>query len=85
MMHHKYMVCDNVWTTIGTTNFDNRSFALNDENNLCVMDRAFAGQWAQVFFKDLADCDRVELQEWRDRGVLNKLKEMLSSILRSQV
>jgi cardiolipin synthase len=85
MMHHKYMVCDNVWTTIGTSNFDNRSFALNDENNLCVMDRAFAGQWAQVFFKDLADCDRVELQEWRDRGVLNKLKEMLSSILRSQV
>jgi cardiolipin synthase len=85
MLHHKYMVCDNVWATIGTSNFDNRSFALNDENNLCVLDRAFASQWAQIFFKDLNDCDRVELHEWRDRGVSRKLKEMLSSLLRSQV
>ena len=39
MLHHKTMVVDGVWATVGTTNFDNRSFAHNEENNVCVYDR----------------------------------------------
>jgi cardiolipin synthase len=85
MLHHKYMVCDGVWTTVGTTNFDNRSFALNDESNLCIYDAAFAAQWSQIFFNDLAGCDRVELEQWRDRGLKIKAEEFLASLLRSQV
>ena len=42
MLHHKTMVVDEVWATIGTTNFDNRSFAHNEENNVCVYDRKLA-------------------------------------------
>jgi cardiolipin synthase len=85
MLHHKYMVCDGLWSTVGTTNFDNHSFALNDENNLCVYDRAFAGQWEQVFMTDLSGCHLVTLEEWRDRGITVKLAELASSLLRDQV
>jgi cardiolipin synthase len=84
MMHHKYMVCDDVWSTIGTANFDNRSFALNDENNACVYDPAFAAQWKQVFFNDLAACDRVDLEKWRDRGLATRVKEFFVSFLKDQ-
>ena len=43
MLHHKTMVVDGVWATIGTTNFDNRSFAHNEENNVCVYDAGWRG------------------------------------------
>src|SRR5215213_3989165 len=49
MLHHKYMVCDGVWTTVGTTNFDNRSFGLNDEHNLCAYDAQLAQQFERIF------------------------------------
>ena len=48
MLRHKFMVCDGVWSTVGTTSFDNRSFGLNDENNVCVYDRDFAAQWGRL-------------------------------------
>jgi cardiolipin synthase len=85
MLHQKYMVCDGVWSTVGTTNFDDRSFALNDENNVNVYDRAFAAQWEEIFRRDLANCDRVELNQWRNRGLLIKTREWLFSLLQRQV
>jgi cardiolipin synthase A/B len=85
MRRHKYMVCDGVWSTVGTTSFDNRSLGLNDESNVCVYDRDFAAQWAKIFADDLASCRRVTLEEWRGRGAMTKLREMISSLLRDQV
>ena len=85
MMHHKYMVCDGVWSTVGTTNFDNRSFALNDENNVCVYDQPFASHWSQMFVVDMDACDLVDLETWKNRGITRKLSELLASFLRDQV
>lgn len=85
MLHHKFMVCDGVWSTVGATSFDNRSFGLNDENNVCVYDRDFAAQWAKIFSDDPAACRRVTLDEWRGRGVMARLHEMIASLLRNQV
>lgn len=85
MLHHKYMVCDGVWSTVGTTSFDNRSLGLNDESNACVYDRDFAAQWVKIFADDQASCRRVTLEEWRGRGVMTKLREMVASLLRDQV
>jgi cardiolipin synthase len=84
MLHHKYMVYDDVWSTVGTSNFDNRSFALNDENNACVYDAGFAAQWKQIFLNDLAGCDRVEMEKWRNRGISTKIKEFFVSFLKDQ-
>ena len=85
MLHHKYMVCDGVWTTVGTTNFDNRSFGLNDEHNLCAYDTKLAQQFERIFADDLAACDRVELQAWLKRGPAAKASERLASLLKEQI
>jgi hypothetical protein len=65
--------------------FINRSFGLNDENNVCVYDRDFAAQWAKIFADDLASRGRATLEEWRGRGTLTKLREMIASLPRNQV
>jgi cardiolipin synthase A/B len=85
MLHQKYMVCDGLWTTVGTTNFDNRSFALNDENNVCVYDAGFAAQFEEIFRKDLGRSRRVTLDGWRARGLWQKTTELFASLLRDQV
>lgn len=53
MMHAKSMVIDGEWSTVGSLNFDNHSLALNDESNLVVLDRAFAGLMDSVFLEDV--------------------------------
>lgn len=68
MLHQKTMVVDGVWSTIGTTNFDNRSFALNEESNISVHNRALAKELEDIFFKDLPACEQVTLASWSHRG-----------------
>ena len=85
MLHQKYMVCDGIWSTVGTSNFDSRSFALNDENNVCVYDRDFAAKWEEIFQRDLSACQRITLEAWRNRGLTTRLSEWLFFLLRSQV
>ena len=85
MLHHKYMTCDGVWTTVGTTNFDNRSFGLNDEHNLCAYDPQLAQQFERIFAQDLPACDRVDLQAWLNRGATAKAAERLASLLKEQI
>ncbi|MEO8071146.1 MAG: phosphatidylserine/phosphatidylglycerophosphate/cardiolipin synthase family protein [Acidobacteriota bacterium] len=85
MLHQKTMVIDGVWVTIGTTNFDNRSFAHNEESNVCVFDRALAQRMEALFTIDLDGCDRVTLAQWRARGLFVKASEILASFLEAQV
>ncbi|MBI4636723.1 MAG: cardiolipin synthase B [Candidatus Rokubacteria bacterium] len=82
LLHAKTMVIDGVWATIGSTNLDNRSFALNDEVNLVVYDDAVAGRLEAIFFDDLAHAKKVEYRGWRGRGVLDRLLEKLALPLR---
>ncbi len=85
MLHHKTMVVDNIWATVGTTNFDNRSFAHNEETNVCVYDREVARVLRQVFMADLEACARVELLTWRRRGLWAKTQEVIASVLQEQI
>ena len=48
MIHAKVLVVNRLWCVVGTTNFDNRSFGLNDEVNLAIMDRGLAGAWKKT-------------------------------------
>ena len=68
MLHQKTMVVDELWGTIGTTNFDNRSFAHNEENNVCVYDREWARELHRIFLRDLDGCDRITLASWERRS-----------------
>jgi cardiolipin synthase len=85
MLHQKTMVIDGVWGTVGTTNFDSRSFAQNEENNVCFYDATLAGRLEEMFRADLRYCERVTLQAWRNRGVLAKTGQFLVSLLQEQV
>jgi cardiolipin synthase len=85
MFHCKVMVIDESWVSVGSTNFDNRSFRLNDEANLNAIDREFAEQQSQVFEADKKLARQVTLAEWEGRPWQEKLVETLAGLFRSQV
>src|SRR5205814_232514 len=85
MLHHKTMVVDGVWCTIGTTNFDNRSFSHNEESNVCIYDRAIAGRLQQAFAADTNECERLTFEMWRKRGMWRRAQEIVASLLQDQV
>jgi cardiolipin synthase len=85
MIHAKTMIVDNLWGVVGSTNFDNRSFGLNDENNLCAYDSRLAQEFERIFKRDLADCDCVSFDSWRKRGAWAKTVERLASLLKEQI
>jgi cardiolipin synthase len=75
MYHCKVMIVDQLMTSVGSTNFDMRSFRLNDEANLNVYDAAFAARQTRVFQADLTQSRRVTLQSWQERPLVDKLHE----------
>jgi cardiolipin synthase A/B len=85
MYHCKVMIIDRLMVSVGSTNFDNRSFRLNDEANLNIYDAAFSERQTQVFEEDLTRARRVSLQEWENRPLKEKLSERLALLLGSQI
>ena len=85
MYHCKAMIVDGLWTTVGSTNFDPRSFSLNDEANVNYYDRDFALRQIEIFREDLARSRQVTFQEWKDRPLVEKIWEHAASLLGSQL
>lgn len=85
MMHAKTMVVDGYWSTIGSSNFDDRSFRLNDEVNVNVYDDEIARQMEAMFFHDLAQSTEITLRHWFHRPRLARLKEKLADLLKPQL
>ncbi len=79
MLHSKTIVADDLWTTIGTMNFDNRSLAFNEESNLIVQDSAVAAIMRRQFEDDLRFSKEIVLREFSERSVFTKLLERLAS------
>ncbi|SHI97151.1 cardiolipin synthase [Pseudozobellia thermophila] len=79
-VHAKTMVVDDRFASVGTANLDYRSFALNFEINALIYDEACNRRMADIFRADLDDCDRVEPERWKNRGVRRKLKESFSRL-----
>jgi cardiolipin synthase len=85
MFHCKVLVVDGIWTSVGSTNFDNRSFRLNDEANLNVYSRAFAERQLALFNDDLKRSRRITFEEWEQRPWMEKLQERIESLVDSQL
>ena len=81
----KVMVVDELWVSVGSTNFDNRSFRLNDEANLNIHDATFAARQAEIFRNDLSRAREVTLEAWRRRPWREKATEWAAGLLRSQL
>ncbi len=67
MIHQKLMIVDGRWVVLGTTNFDNRSFEHNEEDDLVMDSQAMAGDFARLFQGDVDESREVTLEEWQGR------------------
>jgi cardiolipin synthase A/B len=76
---------DGIWATVGSTNLDRRSFALNEELNVVVYDGDVARRLEDVFEQDLASSRPVTYREWRRRSLASRFLELLSLPLREQM
>lgn len=85
MFHCKVMIVDDVWVSVGSTNFDSRSFRLNDEANLNIYDHAFAQRQIEIFEDDLKNTRQITYAEWKNRPWSEKLLEHTIALLRSQM
>ena len=85
LMHAKTIVVDGVWATIGSTNFDNRSFALNQEINLTVYDRGIAQRMEQIFADDLKYSEPITYEKWHSRSLYERVMEMFAFPIKEQL
>lgn len=85
MYHCKVMIVDKIMVSVGSTNFDTRSFRLNDEANLNIYDGAMATKQTAIFEDDLKRSRRVTFEEWKNRPMKEKAKDWMASALRSQL
>jgi cardiolipin synthase len=84
MIHAKTLMIDGLWSVVGTTNFDNRSFGLNDEINLAARDEKLTARIAKDFAADLAESREVSYEEWRHRSIFERAHEVLGWVLERQ-
>jgi cardiolipin synthase A/B len=84
MIHAKVLCVDGLWSVVGSTNFDNRSFGINDEVNLAVSDIAFAERLEQDMTADLKESRRISLEQWTHRPITERAPELLGWIFERQ-
>ena len=75
LLHQKIMTVDGVWSAVGSSNFDDRSFETNDEISLSIADKALAERLDSVFAKYVQRAEEIQLQAWQRRGWGHKLKD----------
>jgi len=79
------MTVDGIWATIGSTNLDTRSFTLNDEVNAVIYHNEAVGQLEKIFAEDLTYSRKVDLEQWRSRGFVDRRLEALSFPVRGEL
>jgi cardiolipin synthase A/B len=84
MIHAKILIVDRQWAVVGSTNFDNRSFGINDEVNLALRDVAVAQRLEHDMEADLRQAQRVSLEDWRHRGVTERATELIGWVFERQ-
>jgi cardiolipin synthase len=85
MKNAKELVIDGVWSSVGSSNFDDRSFRLNDEANLNVFSDALAQEQIQLIDADIQQSRLMVLHKWRHRKFGRRINERLALLLRSQL
>jgi cardiolipin synthase len=72
MYHCKFMIVDSQWTSVGSTNFDSRSFKLNSESNLNIIDPEFAQEQSDIFAKDQEESKKYTWEIWKVRPLAKR-------------
>ncbi len=71
--HVKLLIVDEYFVSIGSANFDNQSFRLNDETNVSILNQDFARLMTDWYEKDLVHSERITMEEWENRSLFNKI------------
>jgi cardiolipin synthase len=85
MLHAKVLLVDSHWVTVGSVNFDNRSFALNDELNISFRDPGVVAELEKHFLADLEDARELTLAAWRARPLAMRARELASALVRREL
>ena len=85
MLHVKSLVVDDIWSCVGSVNFDNRSFQLHDEVALCVQSERFAAELHEQFEKDLTASEEIDPDEWSSRGAVQRARESVTKYARREL
>jgi cardiolipin synthase len=85
LLHQKVVVVDGMWSHVGSTNFDARSLALNEEIGIGVLDERIASELKQAFQDDLRHCKQLKLEEWRRRPVYLRVFDRFAYMLHDQL
>ena len=84
MIHAMVLCIDNLWVVVGSTNFDNRSFGINDEVNLALRDANIAMRFENDMAFDLEQSRRISLREWQHRPVTERATELMGLVFQRQ-
>lgn len=84
MIHAKVLCIDDLWVVIGSTNFDNRSFGINDEVNLAIRDAAVTTRFESDMALDLDQSRRISFEEWKHRPVTERATELMGLVIERQ-
>ncbi len=85
MLHAKTYIFDQHWSIVGSTNLDYQSLIYNDEGNIGILDDSFASRMIQIVEEDLKESYRIDLEEWRRRSLLEKVKEHFFALFRKRL
>jgi cardiolipin synthase len=85
MLHAKTLCIDGAWASVGSVNFDNRSFQLHDEATLCVQSERFAAQLTEQFEADLDVSEAIRPGRWRDRPLAHRAAERVLTLARREL
>jgi cardiolipin synthase len=85
MLHAKTMVVDGAWSSVGTVNFDNRSFQLHDEVTLGIWDEHFARLLTEQFERDLESAEAIDPERWGKRGPTKRASEAATRLIRREL
>jgi len=77
LLHQKVMTIDGAWSSVGSANFDDRSFETNDEISLGILDSALAQQLDAIFEKHARHAQEIRLDDWKRRPVVHKLVDQV--------
>jgi cardiolipin synthase len=81
LLHAKTAVIDGIWSTVGSSNLDNRSFVHNDEVNAIIIGDRFAEAMEHQFEFDMQQSRQISLAEWKERSLWKRIAEKLSWIV----
>ena len=85
MLHAKTLCIDGVWASVGSVNFDNRSFQLHDEATLCIQSERFAAELSDQFERDLELSEEIEPGRWNGRPLYQRAQEQVLRLARREL